>query len=907
MANRITTDEIKEFLEARAKEFGNNIPNPAKAIQEQAASLRNFQEQVTKQFGETRSLLDGAKAFLKDPKGEGLKIVKDGVTATDKFFGNLFKLLSKDVGQVFKDAVSKSNQFILGKLDSFVRGIVTKISKVTFDVGTKLSKVEGKFAQSLTRLLGSINTNVNRSLANWGKTTGLSGLGSKFTAMSSSLKTIGTSISKNSQTLSGLSALSKSFGTLLQFARLGLKMLPILGAVFDLKWKNDTRQFLVDIKRQQDLNAKLADRQFSILGNKLRALESKNTVDYSRIGSAVKSNIPSDLARKSDVNYRQQFQTIASSLSALKNLGQTTTIDYSRIQNSVTIAINAAKTTTQTPAAIDYTKVTAAAAAALTAANLSPSTIADLVVIRSSKALTPAQTQKPIDYAQVTASVTKALTAAQLSPGTISDSVVAKTKSVTPIELAQILARNNTTQSLAQAAAIKQGLAGVKVEIPTDLARKSDVEAIPGKIPKPTLDFSPVLTRLTSIDNTLINLGQRLKPVDLNPIQSQLNQLQNGLYQIPGQVTTNIKSFGDSIVNNLSNFITQNNTTIVNQFTPALNPDAIINPIKTHINTQVAQPLATTMEVLNVNDLKRGITMSGEAVIKASGFQQYGQSGTGTATNLIGLTAMMAAPLFMRAGFHQLGTEFPKDIRKPLGDKVTPTTALSTSQWQFNQVTNLVGMNTPHIVKDASGATTIKTFQNQAHIVEEIHAQNLGLEQDVSAIEKYCFYLLQNQEMMIQMILQNKHDIDVLIDESGAKTEQKIILRPGLVTHSRNESFFDKVMSAAESAMVVRKWKGDIDAKQLALKTNMEAQIAAMTNKFEFDKTNPVLPIVDRQKQNPKTAQDEEWKRYVNTSENPGTVRQSSGMPVPEIKEIKFGSDREIAKPTTDPDKLLGS
>jgi hypothetical protein len=867
MTTKYTTEQFQKDAARWFEEGLGKLPRPDKAIAEQAAILKNFQEQVSKQVGETRSLLDSAKAFLKDPKAEGTRIVKDGLKAADNFFANLFKLLSKDVGAAFKTIISGTFEKIKSTLNTafgkqftaitkWFNGQLRGLNNKLLGLGRTLERSTNKALQPIGKALSQLSNSFNRTLNNWGKTSGI-------TKAIASLGTMGRTISQNSKALQSLSGLSKSFSTLLAFAKLGLKMLPILGAVFDLKWKNETRQYLIEIKRQQDLNAKIADKQFTILGNKIKALESKNTVDYAKIGSEVRANIPQNLAKTNDLaGISQGVGSIARSIASLK-IPAATVVDYSRIQNGVTSAVNAAKT--------------------------------------------PTQTQNPIDYTKIAASVTQALAAANLSPGTISDSVVAKTKSVTPAELAQILERNNTAQSLAQAAAIKQGLAGVKVEIPPDLARKADVDAIPSKIPKQTIDFSPVLSRLTTIDNTLVNLGQKFKPVDINPLQDKLNQLQNGISQLPGQVTNNLSNFSNSIVSNLSNFITNNNTTIVNKMAPALNPDAIINPIKTHINTQVAQPLATTMEVLNVNDLKKGVTMSAEAVIKASGFQQYGQSGTGTATNLIGLTAMIAAPIFFRAGFHQLGTTFPADMRKPDGAKVTPTTALSTSQWQFNQITNLVGMSTPHVVKDASGGTSIKTFQNQAHIVEEIHAQNLGLEQDVSAIEKYCFYLLQNQEMMIQLIMQNKYDIDVLVDESGAKTKQKIIQRPGLVTHTKDSSFFDKLMTSARNHMVVREWNDEIDSKQLARKTNMEAQVAAMSNKFEFDKTDPKLPIVDRTKQNPKAQQDDEWQRYVNTSKNPGTVRQSTGLPIPEIKEIKLGNDKEVPKPTKDPDKLLGS
>ena len=702
-------------------------------------------------------------------------------------------------------------------------------------------------------------------------------------------------------------------GTLVKFVTLIGKAAPLISSFVDLYWKNDVTNKLKSLEREARLQDTAMQRNHAAIFTKLRQIETQLkpvTIDYTKISSAVKSAVPSDLARKSDVNtintaigrinYTPQLTAITQSLAALRNLGQSQTIDYSRIQNGVTAAVNANKPATSPPqSTIDYAKVTAALTSALGTANLSPSSISDSVIAKSKE-------PTAIDYQKVTAAAAAALTAANLSPNSISDSVTAKTKSVTPAELAQILEKNNTTQSLAQAAAIKQGLSSVKVDIPADVARKSDVEAIPSKIPKSTFDFSPVLNRLNTIDSSIAVVNQKVSPLDIGPIQSQLNQLQNGLTQQQNNITNQFSNVGDSITSNIRNFVTNNNQTIINQMAAPLDPNAIITPLKSHINTEVATPLKTTMEVLNVNDLKRGVNMKAEDAIKASGMAQYGQ-GSATATNLIGLATMIAAPLFMRAGFHQLGTEFPADMRNPTGAKVTPTTALSTSHWQFNQVSNLVGIPATQMVTGKTGVVTALSFKNQSDAIENIHAQNLGMEQDISAIEKYCFKIVQNQEAMTNIVLQNKHDIDVLIDESGAKTGQKIVFRPGVLSHGTGESFFDKLMNIASSATVVREWKGDIDAKQLALKTNMEAQISAMSNKFDFDKTDPKLPIIDRPKQNPKTKDDEAWKRYVNTVENPGTLRQSVGLPIPEIKEIKLGTAREIPKPTTDPDKLLGS
>ena len=919
MADKYSTEQFQKDAARWFEEGLSKVPRPDKAIADQAAMLKNFQEQVTKQVTETRSILDSAKAFLKDPKGEGTKIVKDGIKAADSFFSSVFKTLTKDVGEAIKSILNGILDKIKSNLKSSFGAQYSQVTKwigtqfknannALFKLGVQLERSANKALQPLGKSITGLSNSFNKVLVNWGKS---SGLQKAF----SQIATIGTSITKNSQALTALKEVPKAMGTLVSFVKLIGKAAPAISTFVDLLWKNDVTERLKSLERKSDFQDTAIFRNHDAVYKKLKQLETQLKpvpIDYTKISSAVKSVVPSDLARKSDlntintaigrINYTPQLTAITQSLGSLKNLGQSQTIDYSRIQNGVTAAIAgiaANKPAAPTPQAIDYQKVTAAATAALTAANLSPSSISESVV---SKTKEPAA----IDYQKVTTAAAAALTAANLSPSAISESVVSKTKSVTPAELAQILEKNNTTQSLAQAAAIKQGLSSVKVNIPADVARKSDVEAIPSKIPKVTLDFGPVLSRLTTIDNTLVNLGQRFKPVDINPVQDKLNQLQNGISQIPSQVSNNLNTVSNSIVSSLTNFITNNNTTIINRMEPGLNADAIINPIKTHINTQVAQPLATTMDVLNVNDLKRGITMSAEAVIKASGFQQYGQSGTATATNLVGLTAMIAAPLFMRAGFHQLGTEFPADMRNPTGEKVKPTTALSTSHWQFNQVSNLVGIPSTQMVTGKTGIVSALSFKNQSDAIENIHAQNLGMEQDISAIEKYCFKITQQNEMITQMVFQNKHDIDVLVDESGAKTSQKIVLRPGTLTHGTGESFFDKLMNLASSATVVREWKGDIDAKQLAMKTNMETQIAAMSNKFEFDKTSPKLPILDRPKQNSKTKDEEAWKRYVNTIENPGT-RQSVGLPIPEVKEIKLGTAREIPKPTTDPNKLLGS
>ncbi|MGL5063017.1 MAG: hypothetical protein ACRC62_23820, partial [Microcoleus sp.] len=128
MSNKYTVAELLEEqrknLEARAKEFADKAPNPIQAIKDQAASLEKFRNEVTKNFGETRSLLDSAKAFLKDPKAEGTRIVKDSLKAADDFISKIVRALSKDVGTVIKEAIKGLISKITTNFDKLLKGLL---------------------------------------------------------------------------------------------------------------------------------------------------------------------------------------------------------------------------------------------------------------------------------------------------------------------------------------------------------------------------------------------------------------------------------------------------------------------------------------------------------------------------------------------------------------------------------------------------------------------------------------------------------------------------------------------------------------------------------------------------------------------------------------------------------------
>lgn len=887
MANKISTEELKSFLEARAKEFGNNIPNPAKAIQEQAATLNSFKEQVTKQFGETRSLLDSAKAFLKNPKEEGAKIVKDGLKSADKFFADFIKFLTKDIGEVF----SKTGGKLFDSITKWFNGQLRNLNNKILGLGRTLERSTNKALQPIGKALSSLSGSFHKTLMNWGKSSGLI----------KSIENIFKGLSKNSQALQALKSLPKAFGTIGpmigNISKTLLKIAPIVGGLLDIKFKIDLMNYLKDFRREVKDSDKKINARLDLLNLQVRTIASKvqsqskgTTIDYAKIGSAVRSNIPEDLARTRDVSsLSQSIGGVARAVSGLR-IPAATVVDYTRIQSGVTIAVNAAKPPVQTPTVVDYDRILRGVTTAFNA--VQPT----------------AQTPTVIDYDRILRGVTTAITAA--APG-IANTV--SKQQVTPAQLAEKLAQSSNAQQQAQAAQLKQLFGDIKVNVPADLARKSDVDAIPGKIAKPTIDLTPIITRLTTLDNTLINMGERIKnqpTVNLNPLQQQLTQLQNNLSQLPGQVGNTFKTIGDSIVNNISNVITNNNTTIVNKMTPALNADAIINPIKTHINTQVAQPLATTMDVLNVNDLKRGVTMSAEAVIKASGFEQYGQSGagTGTATNLIGLTAMMAAPLFMRAGFQKLGGDFDTSVMDPSKGKTKINDALSASLWTFKQVDERLGLPNPHVIKSPSGALVPMQHRNLQDGIEEINAQTIAQSQDLEVIERYLFAFAQDMMKLTQIVLQTKEDVDCLVDDAGFKYEEVKKSHPSHIKISApgvQSSLFD-LFQQGRIHYVAKTWKGNADKSQILERIGLDTQIGAMSNKMEISDPSKIdLPLDKSTARKTKAADDEAWKIFVSTMQEPPAAYGTEGNPVPQIQEIKMGTVREVPKPTN-PSKKLG-
>ncbi|MGL5062017.1 MAG: hypothetical protein ACRC62_18755, partial [Microcoleus sp.] len=635
-------------------------------------------------------------------------------------------------------------------------------------------------------------------------------------------------------------------------------------------------------------------------------------IDYQKIASSTSSalqqaglaksndvsSIKADIQRLGAQNYGPQFQSLNSNVSSIKaDIQRLGAQNYGPQFQSLNSNVSSIKADIQR----------------LGAPNYGPQLQTLTSGIQSLATGISALQAKGVDYAQINSIVTRAIDGKQFNFDYSRIGSEAAQAFRLPSDLARKsdipadLARKSDLQAIP---APKIDFSQVLNRIPSDIARKTDVDAIPSKIPAPTVNLNPVLTQLSVIGTRLTNLDSRVGQVNLSPLQSQLTSLQSAISGNVNEGTNIVTNAVTNMGNTLQNFVTNNNTTIVNQINKGidLNPASIIDPIKQHINTQVAAPLATTMDVLNVNDLKRGVTMSAESVIKASGFQQYGQSGTGTATNLIGLTAMIAAPLFFRAGFQKLGGTFDQSVMNPAKGKVKIDDALSASLWTFKQVDERLGLPNSHIVKSASGASLQMQHRNIQDGIEEINAQTIAQSQDLEVIERYLFAIAQDMMKLTQIVLQTKEDVDCLVDDAGFKYEEVKKSHPShlkITAPGVQSSLFD-LFQQGRIHYVARTWKGNADKSQILERIGLDTQIAAMSNKMEIPDPSKIdLPLDKSTARKGKAADDEAWKIFVSTMEEPPSAYGTEGNPVPQIQEIKMGTVREVPKPTN-PSKKLG-
>jgi hypothetical protein len=242
----------------------------------------------------------------------------------------------------------------------------------------------------------------------------------------------------------------------------------------------------------------------------------------------------------------------------------------------------------------------------------------------------------------------------------------------------------------------------------------------------------------------------------------------------------------------------------------------------------------------------------------------------------------------------------------PQKGKTKITDTLGFHQWSFNQLEERMGMPSTHTIVTPGGQTQSKTFQSLEDALEENNANTIVALQDLEVVERYLFALTQDVQKLMQIVLQTREDVDVLIDDAGCKTKEVKRSHPthiNLTTGPEGRSLTG-IFRQGQVHYVARQWDDTADKNQKMERLSYDTQIAAMSNKFEFDKTNVELPL-DKSRATDKPRNDELWRTYVSTMEAPPEGYVTPGNPIPKIQEIKSGNPKDVPKPT-DPLKKLG-
>lgn len=337
----------------------------------------------------------------------------------------------------------------------------------------------------------------------------------------------------------------------------------------------------------------------------------------------------------------------------------------------------------------------------------------------------------------------------------------------------------------------------------------------------------------------------------------------------------------------------------------------------------LSQSISNLSDVLDVDAYKQPAGKIVTPVITAQVYQTAMAAQPVTAAAAIpmvrtlqGEMGIWAAMNHMFSGHHMLGkTSFPADVTKPSGELFTPKNLIkpgnmmSHAHWQFNQILNVIGIPSNQAVLNAEGLKTSSSFRNQADAVEQINAQAVEIKQDLSGIEEYLLKIAQQNEQNTQMIFQLTKDVECLMKDAGFRTKQVPMRRPSVFSHGKatqpgTENAFNwaKTFGLSNPWSVVRVWDDKIDARQLANKTHMEAQKSAISTFYPISKSGTYIPTLRTKAQ--KSAEEDNWRKWVKTTEAPGPIRQDGFTPVPDIDVIQGGVSKEV--PVADVQGLVG-
>lgn len=257
--------------------------------------------------------------------------------------------------------------------------------------------------------------------------------------------------------------------------------------------------------------------------------------------------------------------------------------------------------------------------------------------------------------------------------------------------------------------------------------------------------------------------------------------------------------------------------------------------------------------------------------------------------------------MFKGLGLDEISRELPKDILKrgSTDAKFTPKSLGEFMDWQFNNMSGLVGAPVETAIKNIEGEEKTIPFRSVQDVISALFHQQKESDLDLWVIENYCVRMAQQLEAVTQICLKQDADIEMLVKEAGFKWTWETRERSTLYKHGMKDedekTGIVELFKGGKVAYPVRIWGDDYDQRQISMTTNLYAEISAKQGMFKLDPSEDLPGFAARKKM--KKQDEESWREYVKTINSPSQAvdgqnpsRVVSGMSVPFIEEYTKGT-----------------
>ena len=246
--------------------------------------------------------------------------------------------------------------------------------------------------------------------------------------------------------------------------------------------------------------------------------------------------------------------------------------------------------------------------------------------------------------------------------------------------------------------------------------------------------------------------------------------------------------------------------------------------------------------------------------------------------------------------------ELPTNVLEPTKNKVKHKSIAALTQWQFDNVSSLVGLPIKNTLTTIDDKTSDLEFRSVQDALSFMFHQQKESDTDLTVLEGYCTRIAQQLEAVTQICLRQHADIEMIIQELGFKYKTETKTRPSLykigMKDDDEKTGVIELFKGGTVSYPVRIWADEHDQRQIAMRTNLYAEISARSI-LQTKNTNSEIQGLDARKRMGKN-NTEDWNEYIKTINEPEDGVLNGGT-IPYIEEYVSGSvtAKKVPAPTS--------